>query len=124
MSIKGLTDSNSINPAYRMIGKLRKGAEKISTTKPGEELPHWRFTSDVPEIEQAFVEAYGADPVDLEVYIPHANPDAAFPTWCEIWEPLAWCTGVMVLPCRSGWRVITMCEVRNLVMVVTVKANQ
>jgi hypothetical protein len=85
MSIKGLTDSNSINPAYRMIGKLRKGAEKISTTKPGEELPHWRFTSDVPEIEQAFVEAYGADPVDLEVYIPHANPDAAFPTWCEIW---------------------------------------
>ena len=49
------------------------------------EQHHFRFTSDDPEIVAEFHNAFGKEPRSLLVYIPHARPEDAFPTWCEIW---------------------------------------
>jgi hypothetical protein len=84
MPIIGLTDS--IEPRYRTIGKLRKGDEKDpNSNRPGEDLDHWRFTSDDPEVEQAFYDAYGHEPKLVNVFIPYDTPADAFPNWCEVW---------------------------------------
>lgn len=91
MPIKNLTDN--VIPSFGVIGKLRKGGEKIEIKvegktrfKYGEDLDHWRFTSDRPEVEAAFTNAFGEKPRNIKVFIPHATPEEAFSTWCEVWS--------------------------------------
>jgi len=82
MPIRGLTDE--IRPRFPRLGKLRKGGEKTASGV-GPELDHWRFVGATPEIQAAFEQAYGKEPRSISIYIPHATPEGAFPTWCEIW---------------------------------------
>jgi hypothetical protein len=83
MPIKNLTDN--VVPSFGVIGKLRKGDEKTGN-KPGAELDYWRFTSDRPEVEAAFTNAFGEKLRNIKVFIPHATPEEAFSTWCEVWS--------------------------------------
>jgi hypothetical protein len=85
MAIKGLTDRDSITPRFPRIGKLHKGGEK-SATGFGPDLDHWRFTSDRPEAEAAFVAAYGECPAQINVYLPHTSVEDNFQTWKEEWK--------------------------------------
>lgn len=80
--IYGLT--TDIKPRFPRLGKLKKGGEKVKGGY-GPDLDHFRFTSDSPEILEAFQEAYGEKPVSIPVYIPAETPEEAFPTWAELW---------------------------------------
>lgn len=82
MPIKGLTDI--ARPAFPRIGKLRKGGPK-GERRPGEDLKHWRFTSDNQAIEKAFAKAYGHEPQELDVLLPYAAIEDNFSTWKEKW---------------------------------------
>lgn len=82
MTIVGLTDN--IVPRFRRLGKLRKGGEKTDKGY-GPDLDHFRFTSDQPEIVEAFHLAYGAEPRLIRIYIPYKHVNDAFPTCCEVW---------------------------------------
>jgi len=83
MGIKGITIGAS--PAFPSIGKLRKGDEK-GIRGPGKELPYWRFTSERQEVKEAFVAAYGKNPVELDVYLPYKSVEDNFSTWKEEWS--------------------------------------
>ncbi len=88
MPIKGLTDS--VQAAFPRIGKLCKGGPATRSTdgkmiRMGEDLDHWRFTSDQPEVVAAFEDAYGEAPVLVNAYLPYADVDRAFQTWKEKW---------------------------------------
>ena len=82
MPIHGLT--TDIQPRFPRLGKLRKGGEKVNG-QYGPDLDHFRFTSERPEIVDAFVAAYGETPRSIQVYLPYPTPEQAFPTWAEIW---------------------------------------
>lgn len=82
MPIKGLTDI--ARPAFPRVGKLRKGGEK-GINRPGPDLKYWRFTSPNPAIEEAFAEAYGPEPHELDVLLPYAAIADNFSTWKEHW---------------------------------------
>jgi hypothetical protein len=82
MPIKGLSDN--VQSSFPRLGKLRKGGEKVNG-QYGPDLDHFRFTSETPEIVEAFHAAYGKEPRSVQVYIPYATPEEAFPTWAEVW---------------------------------------
>ena len=82
MAIKGLTDN--VAPAFPRLGKLRKGDTKLDKGY-GKDLTHFRFTSDRPEIEEAFTAAYGERAALLHVYLPYADIERNFSTWKEAW---------------------------------------
>jgi hypothetical protein len=82
MPIKGLSDN--VQSSFPRLGKLRKGGEKVNG-QYGPDLDHFRFTSETPEIVEAFHAAYGKEPSSVQVYIPYATPEEAFPTWAEVW---------------------------------------
>jgi len=88
MPVIGLTDN--IQSRLPRLGKLRKGGEKEKNSKGeevyGKDLDHFRFTSDRPEILDAFVEAYGETPRNINVYLPYPTPQQAFPVWSEVWN--------------------------------------
>ena len=93
MPIRGMTDQDSVTPRFPRLGKLRKGGERVEKTKDGRkytvmgpDLDYFRFTSDRPEIVEAFYEAYGEKPTSILVYLPYISPDENFPTWCELWN--------------------------------------
>lgn len=84
MPIRGLTDNTA--PRFPRLGKLRKGDERPEAgNMPGKELPYWRFTSENPEIEAAFVKSYGDKPTELEVFLPYVALDDNWQTWQEEW---------------------------------------
>ena len=93
MPIRGLSDKSSITPRFPRLGKLRKGGEMVEKVNKsgvkvkvmGPDLDHFRFTSDSPEIVNAFEEVYGKDPKSIVVYLPYASEEENFPTWCEVW---------------------------------------
>lgn len=82
MPIKGLT--TDVEPQFPRLGKLRKGGPKGSSGF-GKDLDHFRFTSDRPEVEAAFKEAYGERPRVLQVYLPHPDALRNFESWREEW---------------------------------------
>lgn len=81
--IKGLTDI--ARPRWPSLGKLRKGSEK-GQNRPGRDLDYFRFTSDRPEVEAAFIQEYGETPRELAVYLPLKHTEEVFATWQEHWE--------------------------------------
>jgi len=85
MSIKGLTDRESLVPRFPRLGKLRKGGAKPQRGF-GKDLDYFRFTSDQVAVVKAFIDAYGEKPARLEVYLPYATPDENFDTWMEQWS--------------------------------------
>ena len=66
MPIKGMTDN--VQPRFPRLGKLRKGMLKEKVRNDGKtvyypvDLDHFRFTSEQPEVEQAFQAAFGEAP--------------------------------------------------------------
>ncbi len=89
MPIRGLTDT--VRPAFRTIGKLRKGGEAKRTTdgkmiKMGDDLSYFRFTSDQPEVIEAFADAYGRTPALVRAYLPYPLVDDNFSCWKEAWS--------------------------------------
>lgn len=65
------------------IGQLRKGAVKPNEKQPGKDLHYFRFTSDDPETERKFTEAFGNEPQALQVFLPLPTVDANFEAFCE-----------------------------------------
>jgi len=83
MPIKGLT--TDVRPQFPSLGKLRKGAKKVSDRKPGEDLSYFRFTSDDPQIEAAFYAAYPAHPRSVNIFLPNRTVDDNWEAWQEDW---------------------------------------
>ena len=90
MAIRTVQSRTRNSAAYRVfesIGVLRKGGPKESARKPGEELEHWRFTSDNPDVMQAFEDAFGKEPKVLKgVFLAGGETvKDVFDPWCEQW---------------------------------------
>lgn len=88
MPIKGLT--TNVRPQFPSLGKLRKGEartqEDVAKNRPGADLPGtFRFTSDDPKIEEAFVAAYGSRPTSLAVFLPNKALTDNWEAWKEHW---------------------------------------
>ena len=88
MPIRGITDS--VQPGLPRIGKLRKGGEAPrnaagQVVKMGADLDHFRFTSERPEVQAAFEDAYGATPALVHIYLPYADIERNFGCWKERW---------------------------------------
>lgn len=86
MPIKGLTDKA---PTLPRIGILRKGGKKTSETRPGPDLDYFRFVADDPATEAAFREAYGAQPRQVNVFLPFDTVDQNYEAWKEDWKASA-----------------------------------
>ena len=71
MPIKELTTGRA---RFAELGRLRKGAPK-DANRPGKDLQGFRFDSPDPIISAVFAEAYGAEPTQINVYLPHAGVD-------------------------------------------------
>lgn len=103
MPIIGLTDN--VEPQFPRLGKLRKGGAK-GPSGFGKDLEHFRFTSERPEIAEAFEEAYGKEPqVIPQVYLPYPDALQNFPAWREEWAAGGLkhrCDGVTCTVSRTG----------------------
>lgn len=80
MAIKNLNRP----PQLPIVGKLRKGAPTTGRG-PGQELPHFRFTSDDPAVMQAFEQAYGPEPKAIRAVFEHRDVDSVWEAWQEEW---------------------------------------
>ena len=83
MPIQGMTNRK---PRLAEAGKLRKGGPKPSATRPGPDLPYFRFTSPNPTLEQRFLDAYGDQPAEITVYLPYETTDQNWSAWIEKWD--------------------------------------
>lgn len=81
MAIKGLTDKGAVIPP---IGELRKGAARTDNGI-GRDLTYFRFTSQNPEVVEAFSKAYGNEPTSVEVYLPYQTVEQNLECWKEHW---------------------------------------
>lgn len=75
---------------FPCIGKLRKGAPKEKRTKNGKEyevmgkdLGHFRFDTDDKAAMQTFTAYYGAEPKEIQVYLPYGTAEENFQAWME-----------------------------------------
>ena len=84
MPIKGLSDRDSVDPRFKEIGRLRKGAVK-SGNRPGKDLEYFRFVPDNgrADIAEAFRKAYGDKPDHLEVLFPFDRMERVFGSYRE-----------------------------------------
>jgi hypothetical protein len=85
MPIKSL---QSNRPAqFPCIGKLRKGGLKKKNANGreiyGDDLKHFRFTSDDGAAVEAFASYYGAEPRSINVFMPYATTNDNFGAWLE-----------------------------------------
>ena len=94
MPIRGVTDQQSRHPQFPTLGKLRKGGAKKKVWSKkynkdiegyGDDLEFFRFQSESNDVEGAFRDIYGNEPVYLQVYLPYPDPDRNFETWKEQW---------------------------------------
>lgn len=79
MPIKRLQRSDAVFPR---IGILRKGAAK-SGNKPGADLSYFRFDTDDADAAQSFAKAYGAEPRQINIYLPYDSAEENFQVWQE-----------------------------------------
>lgn len=99
MPIVGLSERSA---AFPLIGVLRKGAPRQEgKNRPGEDLTHFRFTSDDPAALEAFHAAYGDAPTELVVMLPYATPQENWQAWRE-----EWVAGGLVHRCDGVFSVI------------------
>lgn len=81
MPIKSLTNRQ---PQFPEIGQLRKGAEKPQKGI-GRDLDHFRFTSDIEEVQAAFEERYNSKPRLINCFLPFTYVDDNWQAWNEHW---------------------------------------
>ena len=79
MPIKGLTHQK---PQFPQIGQLRKGIYDEKEERP-KDLDYFRFTSDIPEVMESFVSAYGEQPRLINVRLPYETTDENWEGWYE-----------------------------------------
>lgn len=80
MAIKRLTREAS----FPLIGKLRKGGVRPESGKqPGKDLTYFRFDTDDAHAMQRFAAAYGNEPAQVNVFLPHQTAAANFSCWQE-----------------------------------------
>ncbi|MDE2096708.1 MAG: hypothetical protein KGL39_05620 [Patescibacteria group bacterium] len=82
MPILGLTERSA---AFPRIGVIRKGAPKPNDRQPGRDLEWFRFTSEDPGAMQAFADAYGTEPTEINVMFPYQTVDEVWYAWREQW---------------------------------------
>ena len=84
MPIQGLSDRGSVDPRFKEIGRIRKGASK-SGNRPGADLDHFRYVPDSGHQESAavFERLYGKEPKSLEVFFPFNEMERVFSSWRE-----------------------------------------
>jgi len=74
-------------PQFPCIGKLRKGGAKRKNAAGkeimGEDLKHFRFTTDDASAAETFAAYYGAQPQSVEVFLPYATTAENFGAWLE-----------------------------------------
>jgi len=78
MPIKGLTNRQ---PQFPQIGQLRKG-KRDENGRPMD-LDYFRFTSELPDVVEAFISAYGEEPRLINVFLPHQTTDENWEAWNE-----------------------------------------
>lgn len=74
MPIVGMTDN--ITEAWPTLGKLHKGSKKKKNGQMGDDLTHFRFTSDRPDVLKAFQAVYNEQPTIINVFLPYSNAEA------------------------------------------------
>jgi hypothetical protein len=80
MAIKRLTREAS----FPLIGKLRKGGVRPESGKaPGKDLTYFRFDSDDAHATKCFTAAYGDQPAQVNVFLPHQTASQNFSCWQE-----------------------------------------
>jgi len=92
LGIRGVDDQETLIPTLPTIGRLHKGGPMREVKKSGrtyrimgEDLDHFRFTSEREEVAKAFLEAYGEQPKVITCYLPYPTADENFQTCCEEW---------------------------------------
>lgn len=79
-------------PAYPRLGYLRKGSPKKRVYSKrlkrevwvvGDDLDHFRFVCDKPEVVARFKEVYGDTPREINVYLPFATKDENLDAWMK-----------------------------------------
>ena len=78
MAIKGLTHQQ---PQFPQIGQLRKG-KRDENGRPMD-LDYFRFTSEIPGVEETFTSIYGEEPRLINVFLPHQTTDENWEAWNE-----------------------------------------
>lgn len=85
MPIKALQSNRP--PQFPCIGKLRKGGAKRKNANGkeimGEDLKHFRLTTDDAEAAATFATYYGAEPTSIRVFMPYATVNENFGAWLE-----------------------------------------
>lgn len=86
--IVGLTDRQEAS--FPRIGVMHKGepAPKRAdgrTERPGKDTNYFRLDSKFPDVMEAFRQAYGDKPQQLNVVLPHSTPEENFQTCKEHW---------------------------------------
>lgn len=70
--------------AFPCVGKLRKGGVKPENSKaPGKDLTYFRFDSDDQRAMTHFQAAYGDQPSQVNVFLPHQTAAQNFSCWQE-----------------------------------------
>lgn len=70
--------------SFPLIGKLRKGGVRPESGKaPGKDLTYFRFDSDDAHAQKCFTAAYGDQPAQVNVFLPHQTAAANFSCWQE-----------------------------------------
>lgn len=86
MAIKGLTDRKSVTPRLTRLGKVKKGERN---GKQLIDLEYLRFVGEGPdkeELERVWFEAYGGQPVRIELLLPLPTMEENWKTWMEKWS--------------------------------------
>jgi len=93
MPIVGLSDRESVDPRFKEIGRIRKGAEKTAN-QPGKDLDYFRYVPDAkyPESAAVFEKIYGKEPTRLEVFFPFHETERVFSSWRERYGQNRLCT--------------------------------
>lgn len=81
MPIKGLTDRAA---SFPKLGTIRKGAPKAGN-RPGQDLDYFRFDTDNADLEGVFLQAYGQQPREVNVFLPYKTTEQNFSSWMEEW---------------------------------------
>ena len=84
MPIIGLSNREVLDPRFKEIGRIRKGAPK-SGNRPGRDLKYFRYVPDSRHQESAkvFEDIYGKEPRSLEIHFALNYVEQVFGSWRE-----------------------------------------
>lgn len=85
MPILGVSTRDDVDPRFRSLGKLKKGAPKREGLR---DLEYFRFAprDNDAALLKAFADAYDEEPTSLQpIYLPHATMEENFSSWRELY---------------------------------------